>query len=423
MNLLTATNRYYIFIALSLVLGATSYIMFRVVHFTDAETREHMLFEKELIIKQLNYQPELLASKIMLGDFVEISPVNKLLFAGTIFKDTAFYDSSEFEVVPFTQLSTILNINGKLVLLKIRRRLTEHEDVFAGITIPFGITGVLVILSFLILNFWFSKTKLKPFHTALAELKKFDVAKNYQLQLENTNITEFNSLNKELLKLTGKVKKDYQNLKEFTENVSHEAKVPIAVVQSRLELLLQSSNLSSSEKNQISSALDTIQRLNDKNNALYLFSKIESSEYITTHKINLNNLLDELLVEMDDFIKFKKINLEKHYDTQIIIDANDKLIEILFTNLLSNAIKYNIDRGKLSIHIMPNKISISNSGDKLMIPHEELFDRYTKGRHSDSSGLGLSIAKKICALYHFNLTYENKNDIHIFVFSLDLENK
>ena len=37
-----------------------------------------------------------------------------------------------------------------------------------------------------------------------------------------------------------RIRKDYQNLKEFIENISHEIQNPLAIIKSRIDLLLQS---------------------------------------------------------------------------------------------------------------------------------------------------------------------------------------
>ena len=44
--------------------------------------------------------------------------------------------------------------------------------------------------------------------------------------------------------MTDKIQTDYKSLKEFTENASHEIQTPLAVINSKLELLMQSENFS-----------------------------------------------------------------------------------------------------------------------------------------------------------------------------------
>ena len=54
MKLLNLTNRYYIAIALVLLLVSSAFLAYRVLYLVDNEISEHMLFEKSEIAKQIN---------------------------------------------------------------------------------------------------------------------------------------------------------------------------------------------------------------------------------------------------------------------------------------------------------------------------------------------------------------------------------
>ena len=56
MKLLNLTNRYYIAIALVLLLVSSAFLAYRVLYLVDNEISEHMLFEKSEIAKQLEHQ-------------------------------------------------------------------------------------------------------------------------------------------------------------------------------------------------------------------------------------------------------------------------------------------------------------------------------------------------------------------------------
>jgi signal transduction histidine kinase len=58
-----------------------------------------------------------------------------------------------------------------------------------------------------------------------------------------TDIFEFNLLSQTLDKMSKKIRLDYLNLKEFNENAAHELQTPLAIIKSKLELLIQKENL------------------------------------------------------------------------------------------------------------------------------------------------------------------------------------
>lgn len=416
MNLLALTNRYYLILSLVLVLGLSITITYRVLHFVDSETREHMMFERHAIANQLQTQPVLLPErKIEVGDLIVIEPNNGQTPMKDVFKDTLFYDPKELEIVPFTVLTSVAVIKGRPVRIQIRRRLTENEDVFNGIALSFLLSVLIIVTALFLLNNRLSKNIFKPFYKALSELELFELGKSTSLDLIPTEIIEFKSLNEKLLILTSKALKDYKDLEEFIENLSHETKTPIAVVQARLELLLQSPNLLVAEKKQVSDALDTISNLSEKNNALRLLSQINSDRSRIYRVVNINNVVKKLIDEMKDFIDFKKLKLDLEETDNIKVSANFELIEILFSNLISNAVKHNVKGGCIYIKFQKNSVSISNSGPPVKFPSTEIFKKYVKGNNTTSTGLGLTIAKKISDLYKYQLTYNYLKDNHVFV--------
>jgi signal transduction histidine kinase len=92
---------------------------------------------------------------------------------------------------------------------------------------------------------------------------------------------------------------------------------------------------------------------------------------------------------------------------------NPSLADILLSNLLSNSIKHNIFGGDIKIFLISDKLSVKNSGGKLSIEPDILFDRFVKESTSnDSIGLGLSLVKQICEINSFTITYQYSNSQH-----------
>jgi signal transduction histidine kinase len=396
------------------VFAANLYITQRVIHFVDNETREHMMFEKEKIIQQLQIENMNQDQGLMVGDLITIRPIPAKTLTNEIFKDTVFYDQKEFESVPFTQLRFQTNVKNKNYEIVIRKRLTEDEDVVNGLLFSFLWVSLCIVIVYFSFNKWFSATTLKPFYHALQQVGSFDVTKNPQLNFLPTKINEFKTLNEELQKLTNKAKDDYYNLKEFTENVSHEIRTPIALVQSRLETLLQSPNLSQTELEQIGSTLDAVQRLIEKNNSLLLLSRIENNQFNSIERVDAVAILNKILEDYKDYIDFKRLSLTAQIQPVVLEKSNVALIEILFSNLISNAIKYNVEHGILKIICGEDFLTVINSSKGEGKLQSEMFERYFHENHPEAIGLGLTIIQKICRLYNYEFNYTFNNNMHYF---------
>ena len=79
--------------------------------------------------------------------------------------------------------------------------------------------------------------------------------------------------------MSDKILHNYINLKEFTENASHEIQTPLAIIKSKLELLIQSQPLTDEQMGIVQSMYDAVTRLSKLNANLVLLSKIENSQF------------------------------------------------------------------------------------------------------------------------------------------------
>ncbi len=396
MKLLNVTNRYYIVIALTLLLVSSAFLAFRVFYLVDNEISEHMLYEKMEIEKQLSTQSDIQGIPFIIGDKIEIEPLEKFSTFRVSLKDTNMYDAHEDEVVPFRRLSYEQPIGEDSYRITIWRRLTESEDLFSGVALTLVLVAVDIIACFYFLNRWFSKRVWRPFYRALSGLTHFDLHTGERVSFQRSNIEEFNTLNVELSKLTDKVARDYQNLREFTENMSHETQTPLAIIRSKLELLVQSENLNSEQISHIRSSLDSVNRLSKMNKSLILLTRIENEQYNVSQSLNISQLIRNQLDKFDLFISSRNLVVITEMENDVVLEMNPNLADILLSNLISNAIKYNRQDGELKIQLTKEQLIISNSGAELTIADDQIFERFKKGDQPDSVGLGLAIVKKVC---------------------------
>ena len=105
---------------------------------------------------------------------------------------------------------------------------------------------LLLVTLFSVNRFLLSKL-WNPFHTTLQALKQYQFSTRNTLVLGKTDIDEFKELNNSVTIMTDRIHKDYEALKRFTENASHEMQTPLAVFQSQLELLMQTQPLNHSQ--------------------------------------------------------------------------------------------------------------------------------------------------------------------------------
>ena len=270
-----------------------------------------------------------------------------------------------------------------------------------------------IVLILFFLNRWLSSALWTPFYKTIDHLNRFKIESKKEVNFENTDVYEFRQLNTTLQNLMQKIQSDFNNLKEFTENASHEIQTPIAIIKSKLENVLQDKTLAIKQYEQIQLVYESANRLSKLNEALLLLSKIENQQFPDVTDIDLCELVKQRLEFIEELIEFKKIEIHLKIQDPALVKMNAYLAEILINNLLSNAVKHNVEGGQITITSIDRKFSISNSGKVLTIDPNKLFQRFTKqNTGNESTGLGLAIASEICTKSGLTLQYNYERGNH-----------
>ena len=328
------------------------------------------------------------------------------------------YDSIEQEIHPFRQLSTPVDIKNKHYLLTVQISLFDTEDLLFAIGSVQVISIILLVTGLGFINRSLSKRLWKPFYKTLDQLKAFQVDRNEPFEIVETKITEFDDLNHTVKQLTDRNRSVYMQQKEFIENASHELQTPIAIFQSKLDNLMQSSSLQASDASTLSELEQTAQRMARLNKNLLLLSKIDNDQFRNTETIDVAKVLHGIVENVKHVADAENISISLRSEP-ITIEANKTLIEILLTNLLHNAVRHNQPGGSLMIELRNSKLVISNSGAPLKMDPEKIFERFSKeGATENNTGLGLAIVKKICTTSGYQIDYQYNNELHVFTLLL-----
>jgi signal transduction histidine kinase len=106
------------------------------------------------------------------------------------------------------------------------------------------------------------------------------------------------------------------------------------------------------------------------------------------------------------------VRLELVRRGKLSVPVNPKIFEIIIGNLCRNALKYT-DSGAIRVIITETGLRVEDSGpgiDEQLIPH--IFERHVRGRglQQAGEGLGLNIVKRLCDLYHWQISIANRPD-------------
>ncbi|MGI9550686.1 MAG: sensor histidine kinase [Aurantibacter sp.] len=405
-GLLRKASKASLLISLALMLASTV-VLYLYAHFLlEEETEEGLRSTAIRIEEQLQSQEKV----FFLPPLVEVRKVDRL--QADILKDTTLIDPLENEEELFTELSTFKNVDGENLQITVRALALESEDILEAIVISYFLLSLAAFAILFYLNKLRNKKLWNPFFENLAQMKKFSLSSETPIKLVESDISEFSDLNKEITALTDKVRFDYKNLKQFTEDVSHEMQTPLAIIQAKIENFINGNSISEGQFEQLTSMQKDIQRLTQLNKKLTLLTKIDNRQFVNVEKVNITHLV------MESVLNFKELTaapIDCSTANEIEVNMDPHLAEVLCNNLISNAVKHNRDEKTIIVSTDDGILSISNQGDERLLRPDRIFTRfYRETTGPKSTGLGLAITKKICDLYDFQISYQFKGARHIF---------
>ena len=415
MNLLTKSSRYYILfsVLIFLISGAIFYHLLHRVFYSQLD--KSLKDEKQLIEETIDYADSVPDFTTIFGHLIEVTIVYDQNKKVEFIHDTVMYDGEQGKFLSYRHLFyENTSIQNKGYTINIYKPLHETESLIAGILIMISLIFITLLLMLILVNYVIARRVWIPFYRILARLGNYTIDQEKPLSVIKTNIYEFNQLNQALEKMSKKIRADFINLKEFNENAAHELQTPLAIIKSKLDLLIQQETLTEEQLKIIATVFEATARMSKLNQGLLLISKIDNDQFTTMEEVDLTQVIDETLEQFGEMTDHKHITVHKDYQRPVTLRISRVLAEILVTNLLSNAIKYNIPNGSIAIKADPARLTISNPGAPPGVDPEELFKRFRKSASSgDSAGLGLAIVQKIAQHYGMQVQYQYDGSNHI----------
>ncbi len=412
MRLLAKYNRVNIPITIAtlLITGIGFYFIIRYVllHQIDKDLR----IEQQEIIHYINEKKSLPEASNYKDQQIQFQQANSSLFK-TKFSTEDVFNSKENEVESFRKLQFLIQVNGHQYIAIVKKSQQETEDIIQLILIiTFSVIIFLLLILFIANRFLLAKI-WKPFNHILDQLKQFNLSSKNKIVIQKTDIKEFRELNEAAVLMSGKVSKDYESLKNFTENASHEIQTPLAIIKNKIELLLQSETLDKAAIQSIQILNDAASKLSRLNQSLLLLAKIENRQFESTEKVNFSKIINQCIENFEELASIKNISIQKNLAEGIFIKINESLAEILASNIILNSIRHNVQNGNIKISLNEKSMQVSNTGNEPNENTSDFFERFKKSSSSgDSLGLGLAIVKSICDTYGFAVSYSYKDGIH-----------
>ena len=295
-------------------------------------------------------------------------------------------------------------------------KVQKEIETFWNIAIALS---VLFIIFVVIVGYRIIKNAFKPVkqisNTAL-EIKRSKDFSN-RIELEDSNDDEIHKMASTFNEMLDTVEEVFIHEKQFSSDVSHELRTPITVILAQSDYALQYSDTFEEAKESLEVINRHAKRMTNLINQIMELSKLERQKEIEKERINLSNIVLQLLDDYKPLLESKNLNLVYNVEKDIRIQGNKIMLERVFLNILMNAVKFTKTNIEISLtredkttvlKIRDDGIGISEENKKFIW---ERFFQVNDSRNKEEnkgSGLGLSMVKKIVDLHSATIDLESE---------------
>ena len=249
-------------------------------------------------------------------------------------------------------------------------------------------------------------------------------------ELERT-VSELKTANLELQRdIEDKIEIDRRR-KEFLDNVSHELKTPIALIQGYAEGLKDNiSDDPESREFYCDVIIDESQKMNTLVKSLLTLDQLESgNDQFVMERFDIVQMIRGILQNMDILLQQCGAEVVFDQDEPVFVWADEFKMEEVVTNYISNAIHHLGGENQIVIKLEQEtdkvRVSVFNTGNP--IPEEDipnLWEKFYKvdkarTREYGGSGIGLSIVKAVMEGMNQEYGVKNYDNGVEFWFTLD----
>ena len=275
-----------------------------------------------------------------------------------------------------------------------------------------GIILTVVTPIFIVIASWggiiIAGRAMKPVDEIIETARRIEAGNLTEQITMKTHNDEIGKLARTFNDMLLRLKKAFDGLAQFSQNVSHELKTPLTVMKSGIEINMIGERSSADYRELLVSLLEEIDQMTRIIDDLLLTS-LSNTESIraTFTRIDISTLILQTIDFLGVLATDKKVSLEHTVPDGIGIVGNERLLKRAFSNIIDNAIKFTPPGKKVFVSVARDGngviVEIRDQGAGIKeddIP--KIFDRFYRGKsaNAEGHGLGLSIVKWIIELHN-----------------------
>lgn len=265
----------------------------------------------------------------------------------------------------------------------------------------YGVVLVFTLLSLLV-GWWAASRVMSPVSELARRLRGSGRSAQPEALAPHFPEDEVGQLASALDDYSARLTEVVQRDREFNADVSHELRTPLAVIRGAVELLMSRPDIDDKTRARLGRVQRAEQQCTDLISALLLLSRTERGH----GSADVGKIAEQLLDAHRAQLGGKPLELRLQGERGLVVDAPEAAVAVALGNLIGNAVKYTV-QGDVVVRLLDDAVEVVDVGPGLSAEDAaRLFERGYRGTHAEHSqggGIGLSIVRRLCALYGWNV--------------------
>jgi signal transduction histidine kinase len=217
---------------------------------------------------------------------------------------------------------------------------------------------------------------------------------------------EWDELAENLNSMLSRIEALMGEVKQFSDNVAHDLRTPLARMRGRLEKAYY--DRLQDDKAVIGNTIADLDSVLVMFSSLLRISQIEANDRTAAfHAVDLAEIAREVVELFDAAAEEKGLSLDSSGASGIMINGDRDLLFDALSNLVDNAIKYGRKGGRVTLTVTAKNgtttVSVADDGPGIPVDeHQHVFKRFYRleqSRATSGYGLGLSLVAAVARLH------------------------
>ena len=330
--------------------------------------------------------------------------------------DAEVYIPEKEETEPARVLTTIFqDADGAYYELKVATPTFEKDDLLRAILYWVVFLYLLLLLTTISLTVWVFHRSMRPLYELLRWLDDYTPGRRGAPVPCSTRIVEFRRLSAAAQQAVDRSEALFEQQKHFIGNASHELQTPLAVLGNRIEWLLDNTEPTEKQMEELLKMQRTLRQIVRLNKTLLLLTKIDNGQFPEAEEVDVNALVRRTAEDMEEIYAYRSMCFALVDEGSLTARMNPSLAGSVVANLLKNAFVHGDEGGEVTVRVAPRRFTVCNSGAGGPLDAGRIFDRFYQGTKKEgSTGLGLAVVDAVCRLYGLKVSYSYKEGRHCF---------